>query len=105
MQGPMKFRPLKENVAWLLIYGARDNKVKADAQRIIKQLERFHPETEAGGKKIRRGLAEVAAPSRLQGDKLLTQLGSSLESQIVAFLVDNVAKTPQPWTSRRDRLP
>jgi pimeloyl-ACP methyl ester carboxylesterase len=105
MQAPMKFRPLKENVAWLLVYGARDSKVKADAQRIIKQLERFHPEIESGGKNLRRGLAEVAAPSTLQGDKLLTQLANSLESQIVAFLVDNVAKTPQPWTSRRDRLP
>ena len=47
MQDPMKFAPLKQNVAWLLICGAQEQKTKADLARIQKQLERFHPATES----------------------------------------------------------
>lgn len=105
MQAPMQFRTLKEKVNWMLIYGDKDNKVQADAARIKKQLERFHPATNQTGASRSSGLAVLSLKTKLQGDSLLTQNGDSTESDIVTFLVENVAKTQPPWISRRNRLP
>jgi pimeloyl-ACP methyl ester carboxylesterase len=105
MQGPMQFRALKENVAWMLVYGDKDKQFQADALRIKKQLERFHPTTDATGAKRTSGLAALNLNTRLQGDSLLTQVGASAEDQIVKFLTDNVAATQQEWIGRRTRLP
>jgi pimeloyl-ACP methyl ester carboxylesterase len=105
-QGPMRFRPLKENVAWQLIYGVEDSKVGADIKRIHKQLERFHPAPKDAAGQEASSLQIVAWPdSNLQGGVLLRQVGEPLEQQIVNFLVEQVAKTQQPWASRLDRLP
>ncbi len=105
MQGPMKFRSLKENVAWMLIYGEKDTKVQADAMRIKRQLERFHPTTNETGAQRPSGLADLNLPTRLQGDSLLTKVGPSVEEKIVEFLTKNVAGIQYPWISRRNRLP
>lgn len=105
MQAPMKFRPLKENVAWLLMCGAQDPKAKADVARIQKQLDRYHPATDQGGAQRRSGLVVVDLQSKLQADSLLSQMGAPFEDQIVKFLVENAADTQQPWISRRNRLP
>jgi len=105
MQGPMQFRPLKEHVAWMLVYGEKDKKFQADAVRIKKQLERFHPAIDDTGAKRVSGLSVLNLPIRLQGDSLLTQAGGSAEDQIVKFLTENVAETQQEWLSRRNRLP
>ena len=105
MQLPMKSRPLKQNVAWMLIYGENDAKVKADALRIKKQLERFHPAADQAGAQRPSGLVEVKLATKLQGDSLLSQVGTNVEQQIVKFLVENVANVQRPWTSQRDRLP
>ncbi len=106
MQEPMKFALLKKNVAWLLICGGQDSKVKADFERVQSQLERFHPATEKkSGTPMRSGLVTSLIPSSLQGDKLLSQTGDVIDDQIVKFLTDNVADLQHPWTSRRNRLP
>jgi pimeloyl-ACP methyl ester carboxylesterase len=105
MQGPMQFRALKQNVAWLLISGEKDPKFQADIVRIKKQLERFHPATDRTGAQRTSGLTVLNLPTRLQGDSLLTQLGGSVEDEVVRFLEKNVATTQQPWISRRNRLP
>lgn len=105
MQGPMQFRALKENVAWMLVYGAKDKQFQADAVRIKKQLERFHPATDETGAKRTSGLTVLSLPMRLQGDSLLTQAGGSTEDQIVEFLTKNVAKSQAEWIARRNRLP
>lgn len=104
MQRPMQFRPLKENAAWFIAYGEKDNKFKADAERIAKQLERFHPKAEKAAVARPSGFTLVNLPTRLQGDLLLKQ-GAGVEDQIVKFLAENVASTQQPWIERRKRLP
>lgn len=106
MQEPMRFAPLKQNVAWLLICGAQDSKVKADFERIQKQLERFHPATEKkAGAQLRIGLETNLVPSSLQGDRLFSQSAVAIDDQIVKFLTVSVAANQQPWLSRRKRLP
>lgn len=104
MQAPMQFRPLKENVAWLLIYGDKDPKFQTDALRIKKQLERFHPATDQKGAQRLSGLSVVNLETRLQADSLVSQIGGSVEDQVVKFL-DKNAGGMQPWISRRNRLP
>jgi pimeloyl-ACP methyl ester carboxylesterase len=105
MQGPMQFRALKERLAWMIVYGDKDPKFQADAVRINKQLERFHPATDDKGAKRTSGLTVVKLNTRLQGDSLLTQVGLSADDKIVEFLTKNVAETQQEWISRRNRLP
>jgi pimeloyl-ACP methyl ester carboxylesterase len=104
-QAPMRFRPLKQNVAWLLMYGDKDPKVRADVSRIMKQLERFHPDANQAGVQKYSSLMVVKLPSKLQGDTLITQAGQPAEQQIITFLVENIAKKNQPWIARRSRLP
>jgi pimeloyl-ACP methyl ester carboxylesterase len=104
-QEPMKFRPLKQNVSWMLVYGAQDPKVKADVERIEKQLARFHStDTKSAGKKPA-SLQVVPWPSKLQGGTLLTQIGLPIEEKIVTFLVQQVGNVQHPWSSRLDRVP
>ncbi|HVT27885.1 MAG TPA: hypothetical protein VHE81_07700, partial [Lacipirellulaceae bacterium] len=105
MQRPMQFRALKQNVAWLLIGGEKDPRFHADLDRIKNQLERFHPAKDRTGARRTSGLTVVNLPTRLQGDSLLTQLGPSVEDEVVKFLKENVGGTQQPWISRRNRLP
>jgi pimeloyl-ACP methyl ester carboxylesterase len=106
MQQPMRFAALKEYVAWMLVYGEQDSRVKADVNRIERQLEPFHPESQAAGTQRPRGLAMVAWPSNLQGSKLLSKVGAPIEDQIIEFLVLNVAgRGNQPWNRRLDKLP
>jgi pimeloyl-ACP methyl ester carboxylesterase len=102
-QAPMKFGPLKKNLAWLLLFGAQDAKVKSDVERIQKQLERSHPQEEAGQRSSK--LQVIGWPSKLQGGTLLSQVGQPIDQKIVDFLREHVAKVQQPWTNRLDRVP
>jgi len=105
-QAPMRFRPLKEYVAWMLVYGAEDSKAAADVRRIEKQLERFHPDAKAAA--AARGtssLQVVALKSKLQGSTLVRQSGAPVEDTIVRFLSEHVATRQLPWSSRRQQLP
>jgi pimeloyl-ACP methyl ester carboxylesterase len=105
-QLPLRDRALKEKVAWMLLYGAEDDKVAGDARRIIKQLQRFHPETKAAaGAQASSSLQDVALNTKLQGSTLLRQLGAPVEDQIIAFLTEHVASKHHPWINRRKRLP
>ena len=105
MLEPMKFTPLKQNVAWLLICGAQDSKVKTDFERIQKQLEKFHPLEKKSAAPIRKGLVSSLVPSTLQGDKLFSQPTAAIDDQIVTFLTKNVAATQLPWIGQRKALP
>jgi pimeloyl-ACP methyl ester carboxylesterase len=105
LQAPMKFRPLKQLAAWMLLYGAEDSKVAADVRRIEKQLNPFHPQADDTGAARASGLVILGLPTKLQGDKLLSQHAAEVEDQIVEFLYQNVATKDQPWISRRNRLP
>ena len=105
MLGPMRFRPLMQNAAWMLIYGEEDAKVKTDVRRISKQLERFHPEPADADAGPPRRLSIVPWQSTLQGDTLLNKVGKPLEDPLVNFLVEHVAQQQYPWLSRLNRLP
>ncbi len=104
-QGPLAFRPLNQNVAWMLIYGAQDSKVKTDVDRIYKQLEKYHPPVVANDTGRQSSLVALELPSKLQGSSLLTLAGQATENSIIAFLMEHVAKKDLPWSARRDRLP
>jgi YD repeat-containing protein len=104
-QAPMKSRVLKQNVAWLLMYGAQDAKAKADADRIEKQLERFHPKPAQAAGQPSSTLQIVGWPSKLQGGTLFTQTGQAMEQKIVAFLIEHAGNQTQPWTARLERVP
>jgi pimeloyl-ACP methyl ester carboxylesterase len=99
-QTPMKSRVLKENLAWLIVYGEQDVKAKADIDRIEKQLERFHPKPPTGAGQPSSRLQVVGWKSKLHGATLLTQAGQPLEEKIVQFLVEHVGNVQLPWSSR-----
>ena len=105
MQDAMRFGPFKQNVAWLMICGAQDSKLKTDFDRIHKLLEKSHPAAKKPGQQGSTGLQVVLVPSSLQGDTLLSQSAEAVNTQIVAFLTQNVAARQQPWISRRNRIP
>lgn len=105
MQDAMRFGAFKQNVAWLMICGAQDSKMKTDFDRIHKQLEKSHPAAKKAGQQAPSGLQVVLVPSSLQSDTLLSQSAQAVYPQIVAFLTENVAAVQQPWLSRRSRIP
>jgi len=104
MQRALKVQPLKEHVAWMLIFGEQDTNTAADVRRkLYRQLERFHPEPTSPTGPPRR-LALVPLPSALDGSALLSQAGTQIEDQIIQFLTVHVAEQDYPWTQRRNRL-
>jgi pimeloyl-ACP methyl ester carboxylesterase len=105
-QAPLRFEPLRENAAWLLMYGSQDAKsVKADVERIRKQLERSHPKATDSAGQANSRLKVINFPSKLQGGTLVSRLGSQVDPKIVEFLSQHVAKKQYPWSSRLARLP
>ena len=104
-QAPMRFRALKEQAAWMLVYGSQDAKVRADAVRINKQLERFHTDAKKAAAGRASSLLVLPWPSKLEGSTLLKQVGEPLETKIVDFLVQQVAQRQHPWSSRLERIP
>lgn len=105
MQAPMRLDALKQQAAWMLIYGAEDRNVVTDIRRIEKQLDALHPESDQNGDPRADDFVVVGLPSKLQGDSLVTKLGGTVNSRIVNFLIENVAAKDQPWIARRTRLP
>jgi pimeloyl-ACP methyl ester carboxylesterase len=109
MQDPMKFTPLKKNVAWLVLGGMQDPKAKPDFDRIIKQLERHHPVNEKNaavpGPPVRDGFYVNLLPTNLQGDQLIKRSGAAIDEQVVRFLLQDVGRHQLPWTNRRNKLP
>ncbi len=104
-QAPLKFRPFKQNVAWLLLYGAKDAKAKSDVERIEKQLDRFHPKPAEAAGQSTSTLQVASFPSKLQGSTLLKQSGAAIDQKIIDFLVEHVGKVQHPWLGRLNRIP
>jgi pimeloyl-ACP methyl ester carboxylesterase len=105
MQAPLRLRPLKQSLAWMLIYGDEDRSVNADVVRINRQLERFHPKSEGPNAKPPRDFAVIGLKSRLQGGTLISKIGLPIEDQIIAFLAENVARKDHSWQTRLNLLP
>ena len=83
--------------------GGKERVPIADAQRIFKQLEKFHPQP--ANAKEASDLLTIPELSALQGSKLLSQLGPKIEDQIIAFLTAHVAQKDWPWIKRRNTIP
>lgn len=103
MQEALKVQALKRNAAWMIIYGNEDRESMADALRLYRQLERFHPEPK-GVATGPQDLMLVALPSGLEGSQLLSQEGKGVEDQIVAFLAAQAGDKDYPWIQRRNRI-
>lgn len=104
LQDALRMDAMKRGVAWCIICGEKDSRVLADADRLYKQLERYHPEPRSTLAERPRGLDELVWDSRLQGGDLLTQIGKPLEDAVIQFLTENVAEQEDPWIERRARL-
>jgi pimeloyl-ACP methyl ester carboxylesterase len=119
IQDALKLASFKQSIAWMLVCGDTDTTSKggagaanrsdagavADAQRIFKQLERFHPQPAPGKAAKVSDLVTISQPSALQGGKLFAQLGPKLEDQIIEFLTVNVSQKDWPWVKRRNTVP
>jgi hypothetical protein len=105
MQGPMRFSPLKQFVAWMLLYGEEDPRVKADINRIRRQLEPLHPTSVDANANQPQSLVVVGLQSKLQGGTLISKAGPPVENQIIRFLTENVAQKDQPWFTRLNLTP
>jgi pimeloyl-ACP methyl ester carboxylesterase len=103
LQQAMRRPDLKQQVAWMLAYGEQNPSQAADANRILRQLERHHPEPESAQAPPRR-LVSLPFPSALEGNGLVSQVGAPLEDKVVEFLTVHVADQDVPWIKRRNRL-
>jgi hypothetical protein len=88
-----------------LIYGEEDPRVKADINRISRQLEPLHPNPGAANANQPQDFVVIGVPSKLQGGTLISKIGPPLENQIVRFLSENVGRKEQPWVKRLDLVP
>jgi len=104
LQQAMKIRAMKQNAAWMIIWGGEDSAATSDARRISKQLDRYHPEPKSSQASPPRSLQEIPVRTSLQGSSLLSQVGKPLEDAIVEFLSQQVAEQELPWIKRRNRL-
>ena len=77
----------------------------ADINRINRQLEPLHPESDESNANQPRDLAVIGLPSKLQGGTLLSKVGPPIEGQIIRFLTENVAQKDQPWFTRLNLVP
>jgi len=103
MQQALRLGTLKKGAAWMLIFGEQDPDQVADAQRIYRQLERFHPSPEST-QAPPRSLVELPLKSALEGSGLMSQMGDAIGENIVNFLTVHVASQELPWSKRRNRL-
>jgi pimeloyl-ACP methyl ester carboxylesterase len=103
LQQAFRVTPLKQGAAWLIVYGEQASNQAADAKRIVRQLERFHPEPQSP-QAPPRSLDELPIKSGLEGSGLLSQEGQTIEDKIVDFLTTQVGSQDLPWSKRRNRL-
>ena len=74
--------------------------IDADAKRIEKQVERYHPVPDNLPEGEPNSLASIGPSTKLQGTKFLTQAGANAEDAIIKFLTIHVAKKEFPWSER-----
>ena len=103
LQQALRLETLKKGAAWMLIFGEQDPDQAADARRIYRQLERFHPAPNSA-QAPPRSLGEVPLKSALEGSGLMSQMGETIDENIVNFLTIQVASQDLPWSKRRNRL-
>ncbi|MCO6043530.1 lysophospholipase [Aeoliella sp. ICT_H6.2] len=100
MNKALRHPGVREHIAVLVMYGGDERKNLADAKRIEKQLERYHPEPDDLEPGVPNSLALLGPNTKLQGTKLLTQGGAGAELAIIKFLNAHVAKENFDWLKR-----
>jgi hypothetical protein len=105
IQDALKFSAFKKNVAWMLIGGVQDQKLKQDFARVQAQIEKSHPKPDKAGPNQRSGLEVLALQTSLEGDSLLAKSADAIDPAIVKFLTEYVATAQLPWTNRRNKIP
>lgn len=94
---------VREQIAMLLMFGSGERSHVADAKRIEKQLERYHPVPDNLAEGEPNSLMSIGPNTKLQGTKFLTQGGAGAEMAIIKFLTVHVAKKDFEWTERKVR--
>ncbi len=92
---------VREQIAFLVMYGGGDRSNTGDAKRIEKQLERYHPRPQSLPEGEPHSLTVLAPDTKLQGTKFLTQAGAPAEEAIIKFLSVHDADQDYEWTRRR----
>jgi pimeloyl-ACP methyl ester carboxylesterase len=94
---------VRQEVAFMMVYGKNDSGVERDIGRIFKQLDRYHPKPTSNTDKPR-DLIALSWPTSLQGSRLLGEIGTEAEDKIIDFLVTHVAQEEYEWSQRRNRI-
>ncbi|WP_145246125.1 alpha/beta hydrolase [Aeoliella mucimassa] len=100
MTKPLRHPGVREQIAFMVMYGSGDRSYVSDAKRIEKQLERYHPKPDSLPEGEPHSLAMIDPSTKLQGTQLLTQGGDKASDLIVKFLTVHVAKKDFDWTKR-----
>lgn len=101
MNKALKHPGVRERIAFLVMYGGGDRLHTADAKRIKKQLERYHPEPDSLPEGEPHSLALIGPGTKLQGTQFLKQAGSDAEDAIIKFLTVHVVDKNFEWATRR----
>jgi hypothetical protein len=86
----------------MIIYGEEDSEAAADARRLYRQLERYHPQT-AKPLSGQQSLVLMGLPSALEGSQLLRESAAQIEGPIISFLAAHAGNQDFPWLQRRNR--
>ncbi len=92
---------VRERIAFLIMYGGGERSNTADAKRIEKQLERYHPRPDTLAEGEPNSLTLLSPDTKLQGTKLLIQAGAPAEDAIIKFLTVHVVEKDFAWSQRR----
>ena len=101
MNNALRHPGLREKVGFFIMYGAEDRSHTADAKRIEKQLERYHPEPDSLPEGEPHSLALIGPNTKLQATKFLTEAGADAQNAIIKFLMVHVVKEDYEWTARK----
>lgn len=94
---------VREEIAFLIMYGKRERSYVADVTRIEKQLERYHPKPESPVEGEPHSLTIIDPDTALQGTQFLTEprLAAPVQNAIITFLSVHVAEKDLLWSQRR----
>jgi pimeloyl-ACP methyl ester carboxylesterase len=92
---------VRSKIAFLIMYGGGERSNTADAKRIEKQLERYHPRPDSLPEGEPHSLTLLAPETKLQGTQFLTQAGPAAEEAIIKFLSVHVTGKDFDWTQRK----
>ena len=101
LQNALRHPGVRQEIAFLMLYGDRERQAQSDVRRIEKQLEKFHPAPKNPSTDKPHDLVSLGAPTGLQGTKLLKEGGAEAENTIIKFLVDHVQSKDFEWTERK----